>query len=1519
MIRKAVHTVRKAFRPEYARSGDDQRGSMLLVALGILTLLSVMAVAFAMTMSLEKKATQNYVDGVKARLIAEGALERAIEEKRRDIVTKMYSDRVNEYALTDYWLPLEVTGDKIDPAKPKDPYRPSMVGNLGKSYDNGEDRYKIKVIDTQTQFNLNSTHRDELFVMMLRALGEGLSNHVAEYNAKITAAAAAKGLTDFQDLLFPIGNPFDRAEYPTLSPEEKANGVVAKTGVEAILALRNTKEGRRFKTKSELLECLARNDYRLIRDFVTTQSWFDPDAVDIKGMTVVSTFRNGAPVGIVEQAIKNPEIVNPEPTLRAPININLASLPVLYSAIAPVAGRRLFIYSGLVSEKLIDEGSGVQDRGNRQEPVYEGNTVLLTDGDANQDQLKAAYGTIKYMVYLPPLGYQDLGNNKIKLKKITFSLGKAIDLRRQTIPFKSFAEWDRFCEETAPTLDGFPSLDNKDHLPILLGYNGISLYRVKDSVASKFFGNTANNRVFREWYKRSYIGMLKSNFNPNGRFSQMNPDIAVYTEVDKGNLKFLASELSTTGTVGGGGTKPSLNDVDMQTNEWCFGSKGVFEIISLGEVMQQAPGKAVEIHAQEKLRSVLQIFSQLTHTTQRQFARYGHKGEGMAPGNEGKPGFPQVDGDDDTVARRNIATYPMPTRRYEAHAPSDPSKPASAPQASTSEIGGLRDRDMTYASSGYMSLRTHYAAHWGNGDPGDNDEFYDVVLANGMATRPTVVGGIPVTSLELRNDFYRREASTMTGIYGADEYRKTGSVEHGNKRSSLAIPAVAGGLYLAPGGGLRPKNEIFTTPVTNAFAIPLPPGYTNVLKSKLNPYWFTSLAVPKTFTDRWFYDMFHVDGYYVSDHRRRRYSRSDAASLYYLTYRATAAEAIPAGAAQGGETPEDFARRVRGTDKDWSGESNMRATKGVVSFWYKPDFDWLLPHASGNFSSVNPDRRYCGFFSATHVAEPEFPVAQPDPAQGTNGKTSGQLSRSLRGTQMFFTRHPDGSLRVTRLYFELAGNLRKGQGTDLNRELTRVRNPYFGMAARDTGATKQNSLQNSAEFLNLEDYKALHEEYYTIVNNSIRTGEVLLPTWQTPYFYPWPPQESFLPKDAAQYTATANRQEIDNQLNANTINAARYDTWAQLKGSADNAAKLDLKKGSWYLFTVSWDDRSSDCKIFVDGRELKTAVEIRDLVGQHQYDGYDWSLGDQAPQIKAPVVTPPADPAVSTKVDITNKATKVKRPNFCRLNVDIDANKDNALKDQLTIGGFQRRLAVQQFGAGVFKHTSTEGDVSLAANGTIDDFVVYTLDGTVPNIPTGPGAAKAITPVPQEHNERPRFFTEGKWTQRFSEFVSVYDANQTPIRILGAYFEAYMPYQKPSLGTNSLQYDNDAAVTIQFFTLGDGGVAVANGTVGGGGGAGTTAPTETAVGSLKSWGPGGAKFFEGSNSLADTVIPLTHELKADESLIYKVTMAAGSKPRDPRQPGNDVKDGASTPVFDSLTVVYQLPQRKVLIKERVFD
>src|SRR5436190_1826668 len=164
------------------------RGSMLIIALGVLALLSILAVTFVSLMKLELLASKNYVDGVKARLIAEGGMEEAITELKTrgglDGITNINDDWV--YANGDYSLPLEdaKVRDGLMLIGANRNLRTSYDGNLGGSYAKKGDRYKIEVIDAQAQFNLNNifdgltldpAQREiNIYTRALRCLGEAI-------------------------------------------------------------------------------------------------------------------------------------------------------------------------------------------------------------------------------------------------------------------------------------------------------------------------------------------------------------------------------------------------------------------------------------------------------------------------------------------------------------------------------------------------------------------------------------------------------------------------------------------------------------------------------------------------------------------------------------------------------------------------------------------------------------------------------------------------------------------------------------------------------------------------------------------------------------------------------------------------------------------------------------------------------------------------------------------------------------------------------------------------------------------------------------------------------------------------------------------------------------------------------------------------------------------------------------------------------------------------------------------------
>lgn len=1554
---------------------------MLLVALGVLTLLSVMAVAFVTQMTLEKKAAQNYVDGVKARLIAEGALQRALEEKRQEAVASLVSTRQNLYAGGELWLPLEITADIIQPGGANDRFRPSMVGVLGQSYSRGVDRYKVKVLDTQTQFNLNNSHNEAVFKMMLRSLGQAISEQVATMNGLIQQAATARKMNDFQDLLFPVGNPIDRAVYPRLSDEELANqGIQAQMGVDAIWALREAKGGR-FRTKSELLEALSNADYRLLRDFITAKSWFDPKVLDQSGPSFEAV-ATGRYIGGTTNKFQDGSAAQSggpaEPTYRAPININMATRPVLLAALAPIAGRRVFYHARVEANNGladVDTNSDfpITNPGQFREPVF-GTGKFTRDPDKIQGN--KGYGVRPYLIYMPPLGYWQQTSNTITFTRCCNEIADAIITYRNNAPFRNYAEWDRFVEEKCVpilwnNLFRFGSNGDGPHfaprMKKLRSVSGaIKSARVEQNSATyseihtlsdqPYNSLTEAHKRFRSFYVRSYVGMLKSNFNPNGRLSQMNPDSALFVEVDKGNLRYLLADIDESTT-----SQPnnSNEEGEFQTLEWCFGSKGIFEIISLGELVTDLPPDVLQayglgggtaaanpnqnqlVHAQEKLRSVIQIYDQITHSSQTDFLKNGQLTTSQAPGSEGLPGIPQVDQDrrlradmdsvqnQDGIYRCNAVTYPVPMRRWL------PGTPIPNQAYNSDDVGGIPGGEGGDLVDGYVQIRGFYDTTEALADASSPGNRLVFTPTNPQTTAPAAISRHSL--FELLMDYYRDPASlTLRSAHlqqpvfiqrasGVDQLGQLGDKEGAKLRASMLTAEVAGGQYqsMNPNVGMMPvplgndSRLVFRNAPRNTFAVPIPPGFDGPDRITYGQQWLTTNNRPTEIKERWISDLVHNDGYYNSDARRDLRAIFKEAGVSVLSYRAAYEETAPVayspayvdGTTAAPFTDDAIQRRARGTDKGWSSSPNMKATSGLVTFWYKPDFDWML--------GADPNPRACGFFSSTHVAQPKL-----NSAAGHVDPRSPAPTESFRGTQSYLMRNPDGRLRFVRLYYEVAGDRDGGQANDIH-DRPALRNPYNGshphFSNQQAGGGGQIQQIAQKEWLTVDEYRQLYAFFFTALSYDIsqatdpaafQQGGGYVP----PPYYPWPPKEMSLPNgenDAAyQGGGGVDRTEIDREMQRSRLKTGRYEYWTT------QPDKTPLKANQWYLFTVKWDDANPNAtQLFIDnvdlganngaGGQVITRVEA---AGASTYDAYNWSTSGGT--IIPPDVAVDANLMVSV-TDPPAAARAPQAPTFVRLNQDIHSTKFGALKDQLTIGSIYRLQKRPKFG--LFKYEEFFR-TAIPANGTIDDFIVY----------DAPANYAAI--APSRFNAVSRYFLQGEWAQRFDELRSLYDASGQPVRILGAYFTGYLPYDiwgqgggvnnPGTLDSLRLQprvvYHANTSITLEFYAVDS---------------KGSTTSALSSQDRINSFTQ-----VLNQNSIENPT-PATNtgqtffDLPADKSLYYHAFLNGGV--RTLRYFGFGGYNGqgglfdrdiaTSTPILDGVTIVYQLPKRRILIKERVFD
>ncbi|MGE3963346.1 MAG: hypothetical protein AB7I09_04520 [Planctomycetota bacterium] len=563
---------------------------MLIVALVVLALLAIIATTFAALMRLERKATQNFANTVRADLVAASAESALIASFRGGLNWNAFTDSRIERSP---WLYLDDDGKfaygglrELDTADPSDTSLGLTIGSLG-TVDSAMGFFKTKVIDTAAQINING--QQDSLADMLDNLGRALKSD-GRYNV----------------------NPF------FAEPDEGGRQIKGAD----IIRFRNTLEGNRFESKAQLVEILGQQNYALVADFLTAHSWVDQstyrsaDAV-VRYNTLdpnqANTGVGGDGISLRTDVVGASRLVY-EP--RAPININTAPEPVLVAVLAGLAGRRAFplvqVDRGPILGKerseidLTDNGSlapGDEENTLRQTPVW---------------------------VYTEPLSLE-----------VAQRLAREIIAQRKRAPFR---EWSS--GQPGPAATGFEEFVNRLDDGIFPNQTSITVVNPQDIRGSNAAKNSllrgtglyqashmqfsqghpsnesstrnsrglANSRQWA-WYYDLVRGVLLANFNPNTRLNKFNPNSSAYCAVDKFGLVKLSGE---------GANAAQGQPIAGHTTEFCFDSNGIYEVSTVADIATEnsenafVPGERI---ARAKRRSIVKVFEVLRHTTQADFER----------------------------------------------------------------------------------------------------------------------------------------------------------------------------------------------------------------------------------------------------------------------------------------------------------------------------------------------------------------------------------------------------------------------------------------------------------------------------------------------------------------------------------------------------------------------------------------------------------------------------------------------------------------------------------------------------------------------------------------------------------------------------------------------------------------------------------------------------------------------------------------------------------------------------------
>ena len=578
------------------RGRMGERGSMLLIALAVLTLLSIIAVTFVALMRLELKATENFRDKNRAHLLSNSAESAVISMLRSrpfwDMPNRMNDRNApwiyglvggNGFSREGGLLSLK-DAENDESSLSAQLTIPSYASMNGQS---GEDRFHTKLIDTASQIYLNG--RQDTVAQMLTNLGKALE----------------------------ADSRYDKINPLWTGPNKSGRQVSG----EEIIRFRNRLPDRRFASKSELAALIGRENLAVISDFVTAYAYENPYTQRSgAAREVVNTFGSGpgqgqgAQVGttgvsrndprdIQAQLVTGAAPLTSEP--RAPININTASEPVLIAVLMGLGGRRAFPYMQISNQQLEASNTAAIDLG--------GGTLAPVKEELSIQQTPV-------WVYSKPFSQE-------QARAIARSI---IQQRRERGPFRTWT--------SSPNSGEIGFEDFVNSLPSNLFPSPETAFVVnpQSSSASNFRGNLTSAQGSKElwdrgvkpseaglrrqlnlpsdsgnaWYYEMMRSILIANANPNTRINKINPNTPAYRAVDKSGLVKLAGHDDS--------STPNAGDVRLgHTTEFCFDSKGIFEITSLGQI--KGAGETKEVFSEAVSRSVVKVFDVYHHTTQEQF------------------------------------------------------------------------------------------------------------------------------------------------------------------------------------------------------------------------------------------------------------------------------------------------------------------------------------------------------------------------------------------------------------------------------------------------------------------------------------------------------------------------------------------------------------------------------------------------------------------------------------------------------------------------------------------------------------------------------------------------------------------------------------------------------------------------------------------------------------------------------------------------------------------------------------
>lgn len=647
----------------------NRRGAVLIIVLGVLFILSLLATTFATLQGTEQQVAANYLDTVRAKLLAQSAIQDA-EARLREHFPFRYFDTANVTAPKPWKFWGRDKTETVDPGyleRVEDAVNPSFAIEKENPQDPTDPR-----VEPQTIWIRKGGKRREVGLSGVQ--GGTYMRHGDHYVLKINDLSGRIYVNDGLD-----GGPQGSVSQNLKRMLNILGQIVQVPQLGDRILANRPPYG--YRHPQELLKAVGYDEalWARFRDFVTVYAWVDPNVAnpvplsaaklsdypiqyyrgnppiyrhgsyisgrDARGEAVqvpggLNTCPNVCPGGNHDNPairIYGLDTLNPqwiEIVSRAPVNVNSAPLEVLVALLTDL------------------KGFFVGDR-RRNNPNWRGDKYLSfkhqstyspdrTDGDE--------YGFL--METVPIVGPGGTATDGISAYVIAEEIIACRSRRSSknfnyaTVPwsgpFKTWRQFYQFVDNLAlPKSEGGAGV-LEDPRPIHKDY----AEEVPDPTGH---GPLVDSPVQRRHAVRAIADVIKANFNPNLHLNELNPDENLYLRVDK-------------------------TDLIVNSTEFCFVPTGYFEIEALGRIVRpvdpdQKDADAYlhdcEIVAQAKATATYKIYDLYRETSQKQFyagelpPRSGsfetnndysleigpEPDNGVFPGNLGAPGEPDNEWD----------------------------------------------------------------------------------------------------------------------------------------------------------------------------------------------------------------------------------------------------------------------------------------------------------------------------------------------------------------------------------------------------------------------------------------------------------------------------------------------------------------------------------------------------------------------------------------------------------------------------------------------------------------------------------------------------------------------------------------------------------------------------------------------------------------------------------------------------------------------------------------------------------